>query len=78
MQAMAVAIASKLTKLPPERFTWLFTDQDYARNGNLMPDLKALQANVDQTQALGFYKTKLDVLKYSDLSIVQEAAVRLK
>jgi hypothetical protein len=43
-----------------------------------MPDLKALQANCDQTQALGFYKTKLDVLKYSDLSIVQEAAVRLK
>ena len=78
MQARAVAIASKLTKLPPERFTWLFTDKDYARNGNLMPDLKALQANVDQTQALGFYKTKSDVLKYSDLSIVQEAAVRLK
>ena len=44
----AVAIASKLTKLPPERFTWLFTDKDYARNSNLMPDLKALQANVDQ------------------------------
>jgi len=34
---------SRLTKIPPERFTWLFTDQDYARNGNLMPDLKALQ-----------------------------------
>jgi hypothetical protein len=78
VQARAVAIASKLTKLPPERFTWLFTDKDYARNGNLMPDLKALQANVDQTQALGFYKAKLDVQKYSDLSIVQEAAARLK
>jgi NitT/TauT family transport system substrate-binding protein len=74
----AVAIASKLTKLPPERFTWLYTDKDYARNGNLLPDLKALQANVDQTQALGFYKAKLDVQKYSDLSIVQEAAARLK
>jgi hypothetical protein len=43
-----------------------------------MPDMKALQANVDQTQALGFYKAKFDVQKYSDLSIVQEAAARLK
>jgi len=74
----AVAIASKLTKIPPERFTWLFTDQDYARNGNLMPDMKALQANVDATQALGFIKSKLDVEKYTDLSLIQEAAARLK
>ncbi len=74
----AVAIASKLTKIPPERFSWLFTDKDYARNGNLMPDMKALQANVDATQALGFIKSKLDVQKYTDLSIVQEAAARLK
>lgn len=74
----AVKIASKLTRIPPERFSWLFTDKDYARNGNLMPDMKALQANVDQTQALGFFKGKIDVQKYTDLSIVQEAAARLK
>src|SRR4029079_366306 len=74
----AVQIASRLTKIPPDRFPWLFTDQDYARNGNLMPDIKALQANVDQTQALGCYKAKFDVQKYSYLSIVQEAAARLK
>ena len=74
----AVAIASKLTKSPPDRFSWLFTDQDYARNGNLMPDLKALQANVDTTQQLGFIRAKLDVQKYTDLSLIQEAAARLK
>ena len=74
----AVQIATKLTKISPERFSWLFTDKDYARNGNLMPDMKALQANVDATQALGFIKSKLDVQKYTDLSIVQEAAARLK
>jgi NitT/TauT family transport system substrate-binding protein len=74
----AVAIASKLTKIPPERFTWLFTDQDYARNGNLMPDMKALQANVDATRELGFIKAPLDVQKYTDLSLIQEAAARLK
>ena len=77
-QKEAAQIASKLTKIPAERFSWLFTEQDYARNGNLMPDMKALQANVDATQALGFIKSKLDVQKYTDLSIVQEAAARLK
>ena len=77
-QNEAAQIASKLTKIPAERFSWLFTEQDYARNGNLMPDMKALQANVDATQALGFIKAKLDVQKYTDLSIIQEAAARLK
>lgn len=75
----AVAIASKLTRIPPERFKgWFFTSKDYARNGNLMPDMKALQSNVDATRALGFFKAPMDVQKYADLSIVQEAAARLK
>jgi sulfonate transport system substrate-binding protein len=74
----AVQIASKLTKIPPERFPWLFTAQDYARNGNLTPDMAALQANVNSTRELGFIRAPLDVQKYADLSIVQEAAARLK
>jgi len=74
----AVQIASRLTKIPPERFPWLFTAQDYSRNGNLMPDMKALQTNVDATRELGFIRAPLDVQKYADLSIVQEAAARLK
>jgi NitT/TauT family transport system substrate-binding protein len=77
-QNEAAQIASKLTKIPAERFSWLFTEQDYARNGNLMPDMKALQANVDATQQLGFIKSKLDVQKYTDLSLIQEAAAWLK
>jgi hypothetical protein len=43
-----------------------------------MPDLKALQANLDLTTELGLLKGKVDVAKHSDLSIVQEAAKRLK
>jgi NitT/TauT family transport system substrate-binding protein len=77
-QPEAAKIASKLTRIPPERFSWLFTAQDYSRNGNLMPDMKALQANVDATRELGFIRAPLDVQKYTDLSIVQEAAARLK
>jgi hypothetical protein len=44
----------------------------------MLPDLKALQANIDLTHQLGFIKAKLDVSKYTDLSLVQEAAKRLK
>jgi len=71
-------IASKITKVPPERFGWLFTKQDTYRDPNLLPNLDALQRNVDMTQDLGFVKKKIDIKKYTDLSLVQEAAKRLK
>jgi len=72
------AIASQITKQPPERFGWLFSKQDYYRNPNMLPDLNALQKNVDVTHDLGFVKTSLDVKAHSDLSLVQEAAKRLQ
>jgi NitT/TauT family transport system substrate-binding protein len=71
-------IASKITKVPPERFGWLFTKQDTYRDPNLLPNLDALQRNVDMTRDLGFVKKKIDIKKYTDLSLVQEAAKRLK
>jgi NitT/TauT family transport system substrate-binding protein len=71
-------IASKLTKAPPERFGWVFTKQDVYRDPNLLPDLTALQHNVDTTEQLGFVKKHIDVKKYADLSLVTEAAKRLK
>jgi NitT/TauT family transport system substrate-binding protein len=43
-----------------------------------MPDLEALQANVDMMRSLGFTKETLEVKKYADLSFVKEAASRLK
>jgi NitT/TauT family transport system substrate-binding protein len=67
-----------MTKVPPERFGWLFTKADAYKDPNMLPDLDALQRNVDATQQLGFIKQKLDVKKYSDLSVVKEAAARLK
>jgi sulfonate transport system substrate-binding protein len=71
-------IAGKMMKAPPERFDWLFTKQDYYRNPDMLPDLKALQSNIDLTHQLGFIKAPMDVTKYTDLSLVQEAAKRLK
>ena len=74
----AAEIASQLTKQPPERFGWIFSKNDYYRDSNLMPDLDALQKNVDMTYELGFAKASLDVKAHSDLSLIKEAASRLK
>ena len=71
-------IAGKLVKAPAERFGWAFTKQDYFRSPDMMPDLAALQRNVDLTKELGYARESFDVKAYSDLSMVQEAAKRLK
>jgi ABC-type nitrate/sulfonate/bicarbonate transport system substrate-binding protein len=76
--AEVAQIASRLTKQPPERFGWVFTKQDNYRDRNMMPDLAALQRNVDTMKELGFIKANVDVKAHSDLSLVEEAAKRLK
>jgi NitT/TauT family transport system substrate-binding protein len=75
----AVAIASRVTKQPPTIFeAWLFTNKDYYRDLNMMPNLDALQANVDEQKALGFLKGDIDIKGHSDLTLISEAAQRLK
>ena len=76
--AEAMQIAGRVTKLPPVAFDWLFTKQDCYHDPNMLPNLPALQKNVDLTKSLGFVNTSFDVKAYSDLSIVEEAAKRLK
>jgi len=73
----AAEIASKLTKAPASRFGWLFTKNDTYRDPNLVPNLEALQRNVDTVQELGFVKKHIDVKAHSDLSLIQEAAKRM-
>jgi NitT/TauT family transport system substrate-binding protein len=70
---------SDFTKIPPAVFdSWLFTKKDYYRDPKLIPNMKALQANMDIQYELGIIKGKLDIAKYADLSLVQEAAKRMK
>ena len=74
----AVGIAAKFAKAPPSLFqSYLFTKADYYRNPNLMPDLKEIQSNIDLQQSMGIFKDRIDVSKYTDLSLVQAAAARL-
>lgn len=79
----AVEIAARVSKRPAGAFDkWLFVkaDQngDYYRDPNMLPDLKALQANIDLQHQLGLVKATIDVQKHADLSIVREAAKRVK
>ena len=48
-QKAAAEIASSVTKQPAERFGWLFTNKDYYRDRDMLPDLEALQRNLDMT-----------------------------
>ena len=73
----AVAIVARLNKAPPARMDWAFTSRDQYRDPNGTPDLSALQNNLKQQKEVGFLKDDLDVKKYSDLSMVEEAAKRL-
>jgi sulfonate transport system substrate-binding protein len=77
-QKAAAEIASKVTKQPAERFGWVFTQKDYYRDRDMLPNLEALQKNLDMTTDLGFVKGNVDLAKHVDLSIVKEAAARIK
>ncbi len=75
----AVQIVSKFFKLPPENFdSWLFTKKDWYRNLDAIPDFDAMQATVDGQRDLGFIKASPDMKTYADLSMVKEAAARIK
>ena len=76
--AEAVAVTARAAKQPHERMDWVFTKQDYYQSPLMMPDLAALKKNVELARELGFVKGPLEVGNYVDLSLVQEAAKRLK
>jgi NitT/TauT family transport system substrate-binding protein len=73
----AVATVAQFTKLPPKLFaSWVFTGRDYYRAPEAKVDVAALQRNVDAQHELGFLKNPLDVKKYVDMSLVEEAVKR--
>jgi ABC-type nitrate/sulfonate/bicarbonate transport system substrate-binding protein len=71
-------IAGRVTRQPADRFGWVFTKDDAYYAPNMMPDLAALQRNVDMTRDLGFVRSTINVKDLADLSIVEEAARRLR
>jgi ABC-type nitrate/sulfonate/bicarbonate transport system substrate-binding protein len=81
--AEAVAIAARVSKRPAAAFDkWLFVKAgqhgDYYRDPNMVPNIEALQGAIDLQRELGFIKGPIDVGKHSALSVVREAAARVK
>jgi sulfonate transport system substrate-binding protein len=75
----AVKTIADFTKTPPSLWAgWLFTHGDDYRSPDGRPNLRALQANIDTEYHAGFIKEKLDIAPYADLTLVDEAAKRLK
>ena len=76
--AETVKLVSDFTKIPAPVFeSWLFTKKDYYRNPKLMPNLEALQKNIDLQKDLGLLKASIDIKKFSDLSLAEAAAKRM-
>jgi sulfonate transport system substrate-binding protein len=73
----AVAIVARLNKMQPAKVDWAFGPRDQFRDPNGMPNLAALQSNLQLQKQVGFLKEDIDVNKYADVSMVEEAAKRL-
>jgi len=75
----AIAIVARVTKQPVERLgAYLYSKNDFYYDRNGLPDLDALQRNVDSLGEAGMIKGEIDVRKYVDLSFVETAAKQLK
>jgi NitT/TauT family transport system substrate-binding protein len=76
--AEVVRLVSQFTKQSPDHYEpWLFTKADYYRDPNDLPNLKALQKNVDQLNTQGLLAKPIDMAAHADLSLVKEAAARV-
>ncbi len=73
----AIALAAKVAKIPAAQLEPFFlTHKDSYRDPDGLPDLDALQRNVDAQVKFGFLKQSFDVKHYADLSFIERAAHR--
>ncbi len=78
-RAEAIDILAKFTKQPKSIYEdWVFTKKDYYRDPDAKPNLTALQSNLKVQKELGLLNIDIDINKYTDLSLVEDAAKRLK
>jgi sulfonate transport system substrate-binding protein len=73
-----VEIAAKIAKQPPANVGYVFSKTDLYRDPNMLPNIPNLQRAIDAQAEVGLLKKKLDVAPFADLSLVKEAAARIK
>jgi len=76
--AEVIALAAEKLKQPKDQLDMLWTANDSYRDPNGMPDLVALQRNIDTQREIGLIEQPITIANYADLSIVKEAAARLQ
>jgi sulfonate transport system substrate-binding protein len=75
----ALMLVADFTKQPVATFEdWIFTKGDDYHAIDSRPDVAAMQKNLDIQRTLGQLKEQIDVKAYADLSLVDEAAARLR
>jgi sulfonate transport system substrate-binding protein len=73
----ALQIIARFTKRPASQYDdWLYTAEDDYHDPDVRPNLRALQSNLDLQRELGLLRIQIDVGRYADLSLVDEAAKR--
>ncbi len=74
----AVALAAQVTKQKPDELQYFFTHDDFYRDPDGVPDLKAGQKEIDDSVRLGILKEGIELSPaYVDLSLIKEAKARL-
>lgn len=74
----AVRIVAEVMKQPPEKLDWVFTEHENYRDPDSLPDMKALQSNIDLMRELGFLNARIAIDAYAELDLAEEAARRVK
>lgn len=75
----AVTYLAEFAKQPRESYArWLLTKRDQYHDLDGLPDVEAIQRNIDTQRELGLLKAPLKVDGYLDLGIVKEAVQRLR
>jgi sulfonate transport system substrate-binding protein len=76
--AAAIAIAQSVTKEPKENIDYAFTARDVGRSPDLVPNVAAIQHEVDTAAELKLLPRKLTIAPGAvDLSMIAEAKTRL-
>ena len=75
----AVKLLAGVAKSPVEDWDeWAFTKKDNYRDPHALVNVARYQRNIDDLHKLGILPTSLDVSKYVDNSLAEEAAKRVK
>jgi NitT/TauT family transport system substrate-binding protein len=73
----AIKLTMAYTKQPHDSLAYAFTENDYYRSPDARPDVEGIKRGVEQNIESGVLKAGIEVDKYLDLSLIEEARKRI-